>query len=181
MKKKVKILLGIGVSLLILIVVAFTPPTTERHTTRKVISTDKPQVWEVISDVGNYHQYATGLSGVTIMSGKGKGMVRSCSDEQGSWRETCTAWDEGTSYSFDVDTGSGFPYPFKKFNGTWSVNELDDTSSELVIEFEYQFPYRWMSWFFNEDTHRAIDEGNQTLTGNWEKKIMELASAEVIN
>ncbi len=175
MKRKVKVLIGIGLALLVFVGTAFTPSSIERHVTRKQITAPKAKVWEVISDVGNYHQYATGLSSVTIVSGKGQGMVRSCSDEQGSWQETCTAWDEGTSYSFDVDTGSGFPYPFKVFNGTWTVNDLNGHTSELLISFEYQFPFRWMSWFFNSDTRVAIDQGNQTLVNNWEQAILKLA------
>ncbi len=181
MNKKFKVLIGAGITLTLLIVVAFSPSTIEPHVTSKKLDASKAQAWAVISDVGNYHQYATGLSSVTIVSGSGEGMVRSCSDEQGTWQETCTAWEEGTSYSFEVDTGSGFPYPFKKFNGTWTVNQVDQVSSILLIEFEYQFPYRWMSWFFNEDTHKAIDLGNQTLIDNWERKILEVESTVTLN
>ena len=179
MKKKFKIIIGAGVLLVGVTIASFAPGPIESHVSKKMLSASKEVAWEVISDVGNYHRYATGLSSVTIVSGAGEGMVRSCSDEQGSWQETCTAWDEGTSYSFDVDTGSGFPYPFERFNGTWTVNTVDPDGmfTELIISFEYQFPYRWMSWFFSEDTHAAIDDGNQTLIENWEDEIARRAIA----
>lgn len=181
MKKSRVVFLGIALLLVIVCVAAFTAPAIEKHQNSRILSASKEAVWQVISDVGNYHQYATGLSGVTIVSGSGEGMVRSCSDELGSWKETCTRWDEGNSYSFNVDTGSGFPYPFKKMEGTWSVKEIDENFSELLIEFEYQFPYRWMSWFFNDDTHQAFDEGDKTLLDNWEKAIAEaMTSSDVV-
>ncbi|MDW3196763.1 MAG: SRPBCC family protein [Cytophagales bacterium] len=176
MKKKVKVLIGIGVVLFVVMIVAFTPSAMERHVNRRTFAASKADVWAVISDVANYHQYATGLTGVTILSGEGKGMIRSCSDELGSWKETCTAWNEGTSYSFNVHTGKDYPYPFKTFRGTWSINDLHLDQAELVIEFEYQFPYRWMSWLFSGATHKAIDEGNNTLIKNWERAILQKAS-----
>ncbi len=173
MKKSRILFLAVAAILAITGVTAFTTPAIETHSNGRMINAPREVVWKVISDVGNYHRYATGLSGVTVISGEGKGMVRACSDELGSWRETCTRWDEGSSYSFSVDPGTGFPYPFKHMMGTWSVNEVDENFSELLIEFEYQFPYRWMSWFFNDDTHQAFDDGDKTLLDNWEKRISQ--------
>ncbi|MEP1095866.1 MAG: SRPBCC family protein [Cyclobacteriaceae bacterium] len=171
MKRSRVLLIGIAALLLIVAVAAFTTPEVEIHEDVRTLTASKEIVWEVISDVPNYHNYATGLSGVTIISGEGKGMIRACSDELGTWKETCTSWDEGSSYSFRVDTGTGFPYPFKKMIGTWSVYEIDENFSEIIVRFEYQFPYRWMHWFFNDDTHKAFDEGDKTLLDNWEKAI----------
>ncbi|MEQ9426369.1 MAG: SRPBCC family protein [Cyclobacteriaceae bacterium] len=172
-KAKVALVSFSAVSLIIL-AVAFTSPGFETHINSRTINAPEHVVWAVISDVGNYHRYATGLSGSTIISGEGEGLIRSCSDESGSWKETCTSWNEGRSYSFDVDVGSGYPYPFKKFAGTWSLSKLDSDVTdltELAIEFEYQFPYRWMSWFYSDATHQFINEGNRTLLDNWESAI----------
>lgn len=172
MKKSKKIVLVVGVLIVGLVIVAFTPPPIETHRdSRMMIPASKEVVWKVIADVGNYHRYATGLDNVTIVSGSGEGMVRSCSDEQGAWLETCTAWDEGNSYSFNVDPGTGFPYPFKLMKGTWSVHSIDENFSEIRIEFNYQFPYRWMSWMFSDATHEAFDEGDKTLLDNWENAV----------
>ncbi len=173
MKKSTKIILGIAALIIVFVIVAFTPPSVETHRdSRMMIPSSKEVVWEVIADVGNYHRYATGLDNVTIVSGSGEGMVRSCSDEQGAWLETCTAWNEGNSYSFNVDPGTGFPYPFKMMQGTWSVQSIDENLSEIQIEFNYQFPYRWMKWMFSKATHEAFDEGDKTLLDNWENAVM---------
>ncbi len=174
------IFLGIALVLAIMVLAVFTPPAIEYHENSRVINAPTELVWEVVSDVGNYHEYATGLSNVTIISGTGQGMVRSCSDELGAWKETCTLWDEGKRYSFQVDTGSGFPYPFKKMVGTWTVERLDKNFSKIRIQFEYQFPYRWMSWLFSEDTHKVFDKGDKTLLDNWEKAITDaVATADL--
>ena len=172
MKKK-HIFLGTGGLLIILAIVAFTPPKEEEFSGSRIISAPKEKVWKVISDVGNYHKYATGLTGVSIVSGEGEGMIRSCSDELGTWKETCTAWDEGSSYSFNVDTNSGFPYPMRKMSGTWSVKEIDENSAELLVAFEYQLQYRWMNWIFSEATYEAFNNGNKTLLDNWEERILK--------
>ncbi len=172
MRRSRKRLLIIGGGLLLLVIVAFTPPGVETHTDSRTITAPKEVVWQVISDVSNYHRYATGLDNVTVMSGSGVGMVRACSDEQGAWQETCTFWDEGNAYSFDVDPGTGFPYPFTKMNGTWSAEAMSENVTELVVTFEYRFPYRWMHWLFNGATHDSFDEGDKTLLDNWEEKIL---------
>ncbi|HMB64042.1 MAG TPA: SRPBCC family protein [Eudoraea sp.] len=171
--KKIKgLLLGLALFVLIALVVAFTPPGMESHSDERIIRAPKEIVWAVIADVGNYHQYATGLTGVRIISGEGVGMVRSCSSEEGTWTETCTAWDEGSMYAFDVNTEAGFPFPFKVFNGKWSLEEYGHGATRLRVGFEYQFPQRWMHWIFSEATHTAIREGNQNLMDHWEDKVI---------
>ena len=173
MNKLKLILIGLSILLVLILVLAFTPAGMETHQNQKVINAPKKIAWSVISDVANYNKYATGLTEVNILSGRGEGMVRSCSDGEGSWTEVCTGWDEGNSYSFDVNTDSGFQYPFKKFSGTWSLQEKNINETILTVEFEYQFPQRWMRWMFGGATHDAINEGNATLIANWEKKILE--------
>ncbi|OLS27378.1 MAG: hypothetical protein HeimC2_12160 [Candidatus Heimdallarchaeota archaeon LC_2] len=36
----------------------------------------------------------------------------------------------------DVDT-SDYPYPFHKFQGTWSVNYIDSESSVITLSYDY--------------------------------------------
>ena len=154
---------------------AFTPPETEIHETKRIINAPSEIVWSVIADIENYHKYATALTGITILSGKGEGMVRACSDATSTWTETCTKWIEGESYSFNVNTGKDFPFPFDVFNGTWSLEEQSEGETLIIVKFKYQFSYRWMRWIYSNDTHMAIDEGNATLLDNWTKKIKEVA------
>ena len=168
---KKKLLIGFSAILIIVLVLAFTPSSLQRHDNSIIVQASTQTAWKVISDVGNYERYATGLTDAAIVSGEGVGMIRSCSDETGTWQETCTAWKEGRSYTFRVDVNTGFPYPFKVFNGTWSVDKRGEDSSLVSISFDYQFPYRWMYWFFDSDTHKFIDAGNTNLLNNWKKAI----------
>lgn len=176
-RSKVK-LIGFSALLIIILIVAFTPPGIESHETKRLIIAPRGIVWSVIADIENYHKYATGLTEVAIVSGKGEGMVRACSDATSTWTETCTKWVEGESYSFDVNTGTGFPFPFDIFNGTWSLEKQSEEETLIIVNFKYQFSYRWMKWFYNDDTHIAIDEGNATLLDNWTRKIKEVANAQ---
>ena len=172
MKRSRKLGIGLGVLLGLLLMLAFSTPKPETHSNRRIISAPKDMCWALIADVANYHQYATGLDHVSVLSGEGIGMVRACSDEQGSWQETCTAWTEGESYTFNVDVDSGFPYPFKLMEGTWQVEEFEVGFTEVTVTFHYQFPYRWMKWLFSKETHRAFEAGNKTLIDNWENQLM---------
>lgn len=181
MKKSRILLLAFSALLIVVIISALKTPQIESHQNKVVVNAPKDIAWSVISDVSNYDRYAQGLTDVHIVAGEGKGMVRSCSDPTGTWTETCTAWEEGKLYSFNVDVESGFPYPFKTFRGTWSVEETSSTSSVIVVDFEYQFPQNWMAWFYNEDTHALIDEGNADLLANWTNHILKKYTASLQN
>ena len=78
-RSKVK-LISFSALLIIILIVAFTPPGTEIHETKRIINAPSEIVWSVIADIENFHKYATALTGITILSGKGEGMVRACSD-----------------------------------------------------------------------------------------------------
>jgi len=160
-----------GIVIALLMVWALTPPANATHGSKRVVSAAKKVVWPVVSDVANYHKYANGLTAVEILSGNGEGMIRTCSDEFDTWSETCTKWVEGEAYAFSVNTEDGFPFPFKHFSGTWTVTELLPEETEIAIEFDYQFDYRWMNWFLSGATRAAIEDGNDQLLDNWEQKI----------
>ncbi len=172
MKKYKKPLLASLLTITLIPMVSFSPASKETFTYSKIVSSSSETSWEVISDVANYHRYATGLDEVFVVSGKEEGMIRSCSDERGVWRETCTLWEEGRSYSFEVDTKSGFPYPFTYMKGTWSVHVIDDHFSEITVRFDYEMSYKWMSWIFSDATNEAFQTGTRELLNNWEKEIV---------
>ncbi|MHA2097887.1 MAG: SRPBCC family protein [Candidatus Kariarchaeaceae archaeon] len=94
-------------------------------------------LWPVISDVGGFVKYADSLSSTKVTKGHGVGMIRRCLDlkDQG-WNETCISWVEGEMYSMEVDTND-YPYPFHKFQGTWSVSSLNDESSIIALKYDY--------------------------------------------
>ena len=51
----------------------------KRMSFERTVKATIASVWKVISDVANYHEVAPNVDDVKIISGEGKGMVRSCS------------------------------------------------------------------------------------------------------
>ncbi|WP_298896858.1 SRPBCC family protein [uncultured Psychroserpens sp.] len=106
----------------------------------RTVKGTRQHVWDIISDVGNYHQVAPNIDNSKIISGDKKGMVRSCSHGKDSWTETCTLWEDERQYSFEVNTKApDYPYPLKFLKGTWIVNELTSSESEIVMTFEFEY------------------------------------------
>jgi ribosome-associated toxin RatA of RatAB toxin-antitoxin module len=138
---------------------------------RKVKGT-KQKVWEVISDVANYHEVAPNIDDSKVISGEKKGMVRTCSHGKDSWSETCTLWEEERQYSFVVDTHApDYPYPLKTLKGTWIVDEISNNENEItmIFEFEYKKPIQnilvhpLMKYKFTKVCKELLD--------NWQKMI----------
>ncbi|WP_158655167.1 type II toxin-antitoxin system RatA family toxin [Flavivirga eckloniae] len=106
---------------------------------RKVKATKK-DAWNIISDIENYHKVASNIDGVKIISGDGKGMVRSCSHGKDSWFETCTLWEVEKEYAFVVDTKApDYPYPFKSLMGIWKVDSIEQNITEITMIFEFEY------------------------------------------
>ena len=93
---------------------------------RKVRAT-KAKVWSVVSDVASYSMYAPNVEHSAIVSGEEEGMVRECSNADGTWKEVCTAWSPLDHYSFEVRTKEpGYPYPLEFLTGDWAVRSISD-------------------------------------------------------
>ncbi|MDH5423268.1 MAG: SRPBCC family protein [Acidimicrobiia bacterium] len=97
--------------------------------TSRVVDAPMEEVWPVVSDAGGYHAVVDSLEHTEIISGQGHGMVRHCVDTKGrEWNETCTMWNENTSFRMTVDLGSypaSFRAIFKRVEGTWSVTPTE--------------------------------------------------------
>ena len=107
---------------------------------KRMINATKKEVWATISDLENYHKVASNIDNVKIISGEGKGMVRTCSHGKDSWSETCTLWENEKQYSFLIDTKApDYPYPFKYLKGTWKVDEMDNGVSKITMIFELEY------------------------------------------
>lgn len=103
----------------------------------RTISAPREVVWPLLADHDAYGQIAPNLTGVQVVSGQGVGMVRQCANLQGqTWQETCTDWQEGSRYSFQIDT-STYPYPVAALSGTWAVDD-HDTGSRITMRFHLQ-------------------------------------------
>jgi ribosome-associated toxin RatA of RatAB toxin-antitoxin module len=108
----------------------------------RAINAPAEEVWKAISDVGAYANVTKSLSRSEILSGEGLGMRRRCHDQGGrSWEETCTLWEEGSRYRFEVDTAS---YPLRlrlllrSLEGTWAIEPID-RRSKVSMRFDADF------------------------------------------
>lgn len=95
----------------------------------RVIDAPVSRVWEVISDLDDYHAHTGTLASTKVVSGEGHGAIRWCVDSSGNeWEEACTVWEPGQQYEIEVDVST---YPtrhrtlFKSFRGTWTVEPVE--------------------------------------------------------
>jgi ribosome-associated toxin RatA of RatAB toxin-antitoxin module len=94
---------------------------------RRAVAAPPATVWQVMTDHPGYADVAENLSKVEVLSGQGKGMLRSCYGVKGeNWTETCDTFEDGKSYGFKVHTDApDYPYPFENLQGHWSVAPLE--------------------------------------------------------
>jgi ribosome-associated toxin RatA of RatAB toxin-antitoxin module len=140
---------------------------------KRQINSSRDSVWKVMADVGNFHKVAPNLVDVKIVSGSEKGLVRNCShNDKQSWTETCTAWEPGREYSFEVNTSApDYPYPLKYLKGTFIVEELTSTTSKITMVYDFVYTrkiynvilYPLMKPKFNKTLKEILD--------NWQNMI----------
>lgn len=106
-------------------------------TIKRTVDAPKKLVWDVISDVVAYADYAPNLSKAEYLDGDKETLRRRCYDTRGrGWNEACVLWEDEQVYSIEVDT-SDYPYPFTKMQGTWRVDEHGD-GTEITMHFDYR-------------------------------------------
>jgi ribosome-associated toxin RatA of RatAB toxin-antitoxin module len=136
---------------------------------KRTVKANKSDVWKVISDVANYHQVAPNIDEVTIVSGKDKGMVRSCSHGKDSWTETCSVWQEEKTYSFIVNTSApDYPYPLSFMQGTWNVVEIDTNQTEIEMIFEFTYKKKILN-LMHPIMKMKFNKISNELLDNWQK------------
>ena len=136
----------------------------------RIIKADKQSVWKVISDVANYDRVAPNIDAVKIISGEGRGMVRSCSHGKDSWSETCSLWIEEKAYSFEVNTSApDYPYPFRFFKGTWEVQEIDSSTTKIIMLFNFQYKRKYQNWLLHPLLKGKFSKTAEELLDNWQK------------
>lgn len=142
---------------------------TKHFRFERVVKAPKHKVWEVISDVANYHEVAPNIDDVKIISGEGQGLVRSCSHGAESWTETCTLWDEEKSYSFEVNTAApDYPYPFRYLKGTWEVQELDSNTTKIIMLFDFRYKHKYQNWLLHPLLRNKFKKTANELLENWQ-------------
>ncbi len=144
----------------------------QRFTAERIINAPKDKVWNIISDVGNYHKVtAAGIHDVKIIEGEGLGLKRVCSDPNGnSWEETCTLWNPGEAFEFVVNTQrEDYPFPLKSLKGAWKVSELSNYETKLTLDFTYEFKNAFLSGFFLSMGKKHATEDTKILLDNWQR------------
>ncbi len=138
----------------------------------RIMKADKQSVWKLISDVANYDKVAPNIDAVKIISGKGHGMVRSCSHGKDSWTETCSMWVEEKAYSFEVNTSApDYPYPFKFLKGTWEVQALDSNTTTVIMLFDFQYKRNYQNWLLHPLLKGKFSKTAEALLDNWQKML----------
>lgn len=141
----------------------------------RIIDAPVDVIWEVISDVERYAEYAPNLS-KAIKTGEGTTPGRRCWDTQGrSWDEACVLWDEGHEYSYIIDTTS-YPYPFIQMKGTWGLEEMTD-GIRVYMCFNYTPSQSLLlGWISHQVARRAFAPVIDELFNNWETEISRRVS-----
>ncbi len=137
----------------------------------QVVSAPPEVVWQVISDVERYAEYAPNLSRAE-KTGEGNTPARRCYDTRGrGWDEACVLWKEGEAYSYVIDT-SDYPYPFIQMKGTWSV-EAAGAGSRITMRFDYTPSAPWIfGWLMHRMVQRRFRPVIDELMDNWEAEIL---------
>ncbi len=136
------------------------------------VNASKSDVWQVVSDVANYHEFAPNIDKAEIVSGQGEGMVRKCSHGNDSWTETCTNWIEEERYSFRVNTDApDFPFPLDYMRGTWEVNKLSERKTNIVMTFELRYKRKSYNVILHPIMRSKFKKTVEELLVNWEKML----------
>lgn len=138
----------------------------------RIVKANKKKVWKAIADVANYHEVASNIDDVKIISGEGKGMVRSCSHGKDSWTETCSMWVEEQSYSFEVNTSApNYPYPFKFLKGTWEVQKIDSNTTKIIMHFDFMYKRKIQNILAHPLVKGKFNKTAIDLLDNWQKML----------
>ena len=144
----------------------------KRMSFERTVKATIASVWKVISDVANYHEVAPNVDDVKIISGEGKGMVRSCSHGKDSWTETCSLWEEEKEYAFEVKTDApDYPYPFKYLKGNWKVEAIDNSQTRVIMLFEFEYKRKFQNWLLHPILKGKFGKTAEKLLDNWQNQI----------
>ncbi len=144
----------------------------QKFSMARVVNAPKEKVWDIISDVGNYHEVtAPNISNVEIVDGSGLGMIRECSAPTGhSWEEVCTLWNPGEAFAFKVNTQrEDYPYPLKSLSGLWKLERVSEDQTRIILDFNYEFKNAFISGYFLSLGLKQAKEDSEYLLDNWQR------------
>lgn len=130
--------------------------------------------WQVIADMEGYANLTTdGIVKVEVLEGQHEGMLRQCtSNREQSWTETCTVWEEGRRFKFEVHTDAeDYPFPIKKLEGEWWV-EPNGRGSVIGARFSYQLKNPVMDVLFRliPAMRRRAKQDSEYMLNQWAEK-----------
>ena len=98
------------------------------------------RLFDAVADRQLYVQLAPNLSAMEIISGRGVGMVRQCTNPEGaSWMETYTEWVEGERFATRVEVATYPPDLREMIEGleaSWTVKPISATSSKVIFQID---------------------------------------------
>jgi carbon monoxide dehydrogenase subunit G len=113
----------------------------------RILHAPKDRVWEVLDDFGGVWKYNPGVESARIVSGPetGEDACRECVFyDGGRIEETILDYDPGTAYTVAfTDVGS---YPLVSNRVDITVDELDETHSEVTITARFTPKYGPLGW-----------------------------------
>ena len=144
----------------------------KQMTFSRIIDAPRQKTWEAISDVANYHEVAPNIDNVEMVSGQGEGMVRKCSHGNDSWTETCTLWDEGNAFHFEVNTGApDYPYPFDYLKGHWKLEQMRDSRTKIILIFVFRYRRKFQNWLIHPILRVKFGKTLEQLLNNWQDQM----------
>ena len=143
--------------------------------TERVVDAPAAIVWDVISDVERYADYAPNLSHAHKIGG-GDHPARRCYDtRERGWNEACVLWKEGEVYSYIIDT-TDYPYPFTQMKGTWGMTQQPE-GVKITMQFDYTPRYPWVfGWLFHRRVKQVFRPVVTGLMDNWTAEIRQRAA-----
>ena len=105
---------------------------------RKVLNADPKKVLKVVTDFNDYANFIPGCTGATLLS-------REFSKEIGRLEFNLLGKDYFIESENFIDDSSitikQIKGPFEKFEGKWSVKDIDENSCQIDFKASYELPF----------------------------------------
>jgi hypothetical protein len=122
--------------------------TLYRHCLRVRVRAAPDAMWQVISQLGDIHNYTPALKHSEILDGKppGLGVIRRCVNQAGkSWCEECVDFEPGCRLVVRfLAEAPDFPFPARMMRGGWDVSPAGH-DSEVMVWWELQPQPSWLA------------------------------------
>ena len=122
------------------------------YKTKRHIKAHADVIWDVISDNETLTEIAPDIFKVENISGEKLGSVRLLHHKSGkSWEEKCIAWEEGHTYTIEIDT-TNYPLPVKKMTRTIT---MEPGPKNVLVKLEYKYSPKYQIFGGFMDKHHT--------------------------